>query len=287
MQRLVSYTRLIDDLKHWIEEDMPYGDITSDSIFDETMMASGVVIVKEEGIICGLDLFGMVYNLMSERIPVHVELSVKDGDKVFVGDEIGKISGPIGTILKGERLILNLVQRLSGIATKTNRFVKEIEGLDLRIVDTRKTIPGLRYLEKYAVRVGGGFNHRQSLSDAVMIKDNHIAGAGGILEAVQKVKKIIPYTSKIEVEVETLSELKQAIEADIDIVMLDNMSLEELKKAVSIIRMSRKPNLMIEASGNITLNRLKEVALTGVDIISVGELTHSVKALDISLKFLK
>lgn len=290
MQTLYNNIAVLDDLKRWLHEDMPFGDITTDAIFTRSNLAKGDIVIKEDGIICGLELFQMIYDLIDSSgnaNKVHVELNVKDGDKVKAGQKIGAIRGPISTILKGERLALNLIQRLSGIATKAQRYANELEGLNTRVVDTRKTMPGLRSLEKYAVRMGGCSNHRFSLSDAVMIKDNHIAGAGSIQRAVQLVRKSVPYTAKIEVEIETLDELRQALEEGIDIVMLDNMDIDEMKEAVKTVKKSHNPNITIEASGNMTLERVKEVALTGVDIISVGELTHTVKALDISLKFNK
>lgn len=271
------------NLKNWLEEDMPFGDITSDNIFDK-QIGSGKLIAKEAGIICGLDIVGKVYEILDEQVILTLEL--QDGDLVEVGQIIGTISGPMASILKGERLGLNLLQRLSGIATMSYKYTEMIKAYPCQIVDTRKTTPGLRSLEKYAVRVGGATNHRYSLSDAVLIKDNHIAGAGSIKKAVEMVKRHIPHTVKIEVEVENLGEVAQAIEAGVDIIMLDNMTNSMTSEAVKLIR--RSPlKITIEASGNMTIDRLEEVAKTGVDIISIGALTHSVSALDISLKFKK
>ncbi len=271
------------NLKNWLEEDMPFGDITSDNIFDQ-QVGLGDLIAKEAGILCGLDIFREVYHILDPNVVIRSELT--DGDELEVGQVIASISGPMASVLKGERLGLNLMQRLSGIATMSNKYAKQVQEYKTQIVDTRKTTPGLRSLEKYAVRTGGCTNHRYSLSDAVMIKDNHIAGAGSISRAVELVKGQIPHTVKIEVEVESIEEVKEAISARADIIMLDNMSNEMTSQAVKLIRDSGQ-NMTIEASGNMTLDRLIDVAKTGVDIISIGALTHSVSALDISLKFTK
>lgn len=269
------------NIRNWLEEDMPFGDITSDNIFED-QIASGRLVAKEFGVLCGLEVFRKVYEILDNQVKVTSNL--KDGDILEVGQIIGTIDGPIASILKGERLGLNLMQRLSGIATMSKLYADEVKGYNTKIVDTRKTTPGLRSLEKYAVRIGGCSNHRHSLSDAVMIKDNHIAGAGSIKKAVEMVKSNIAHTVKVEVEVESIDELRQAIDAGADIIMLDNMSNDLTKEAVDIIRNSNA-NIISEASGNMVLERLKEVAKTGVDIISIGALTHSVSALDISLKF--
>jgi L-aspartate oxidase len=272
------------NLKSWLEEDMPFGDITSDNIFERKHKGEGDLIAKEEGVLCGIDIYRKIYELIDKEVKLTSNLM--DGDLIHVGQKIGTISGPMASVLKGERLGLNIMQRLSGIATMAHSYSKEIEAFKTEIVDTRKTTPGLRSLEKYAVRVGGCTNHRFSLSDAVLIKDNHIAGAGSIGKAVDMVKKNIAHTVKIEVETEDLDEVLEAITAKADIIMLDNMDNEMTRKAVELIR-SKSSYITIEASGNMTLDRLKDVAKTGVDIISVGALTHSVSALDISLKFKK
>jgi len=209
---------------------------------------------------------------------------VKDGDRVTSGTLLAVIEGPMHAILKGERTALNIIQRLSGIATQASAYADEVRDLAVKIVDTRKTTPGLRYFEKMAVRLGGCTNHRLSLSDAVMIKDNHIIAAGSISKAVASVRMQMPYTAKIEVEVDNMPELTEAIDAKVDIIMLDNMTLEEMRDAVGYVRDAVGHTIILEASGNMTLDRIREVALTGVDIISVGALTHSVKALDMSLK---
>jgi len=273
------------NIKAWLEEDMPFGDITSDYVLDENQQGSGQFIAKEEGIICGLLVLQKIFEILDQAVVI--EFFKHDGDWVKTKDVIATISGPIGSILKGERLALNIIQRLSGIATMAKQYSKETEGYEAKIVDTRKTTPGFRALEKYAVRIGGCVNHRYSLSDAVLIKDNHIAGAGSITKAVEKAKKNIAHTVKIEVETETLEEVKEAIMSGADIIMLDNMDVEMMTIAVDRIRKAVGKHVTIEASGNMTLDRIPDVAKTGVDIISVGSLTHSVKALDISLKFKK
>lgn len=284
---LINSIKLRQDLERFIEEDMPYGDITTDSIFIEDSQGKGQLIAKESGVICGLNLFEEVFKIVDSKRPVDVEHYYQDGDYVEAFTVLSTFSGSVSTILKGERLALNLMQRLSGIATMSRQYSEAIKDYHTVVVDTRKTTPGLRHLEKYAVRCGGGQNHRYSLSDAVMIKDNHIAGAGGIKEAVQKVKAIIPHTTKVEVEVETIEELMLAIEADVDIIMLDNMDDETTTECVKRIKESHKPQIIIEASGNMTLERLESVAKCGVDVISVGALTHGVQSMDISLKFRK
>lgn len=280
---IINELELEQNLKRWILEDMPFGDVTSDNIFTD-QKASGQLIAKENGILCGLAIFRKVYAILGNDVSIMSDLS--DGDMLNVGDVIGTISGPMADVLKGERLGLNIMQRLSGIATMSHKYSAMINDYKTKIVDTRKTTPGLRSLEKYAVKIGGASNHRFSLSDAVMIKDNHIAGAGSIKKAIQLVRDAIPHTMKVEVEVESISEVRLALEAGADIIMLDNMSNEMTIEAVSLIREFSK-SIIIEASGNMTLDRLVEVAKTGVDIISVGALTHSVNALDISLKFIK
>ena len=269
----------------WLEEDMPFGDITTEAILDDSVLGSGLLITKQSGILCGIEIFELIYSYID--INVQIDFKKKDGMKINVGDVIGEISGPIASILKGERLGLNLIQRLSGIATIAHAYAEAVKPYDTKVVDTRKTTPGLRSLEKYAVRVGGCRNHRFSLSDAVMIKDNHIAGAGTITEAVQRARECIPHTMKIEVEVETFNELREVIHTGVDIIMLDNMTTEQLRRAVRFVKEHAKKAIALEASGNMTLERVAEVAATGVNLISVGALTHSANALDISLKFEK
>ena len=262
-----------------LEEDMPYGDVTTDNLIPEDDVTEAKFIAKAEGVIAGMPVAARVFELIDNRISV--EIFKNDGDKVEKGDIIAILRGPTASILKGERTALNLMQRLSGIATRTNVFTELVKDYDVSVADTRKTTPGLRYLEKYAVRCGGGRNHRYSLSDAVMLKDNHIAAGGGILSAVAKVRANIPHTVKIEVEVEDMEMVRQAVESGADIIMLDNMNEAAMAEAVKYI----DGRALVEASGDVTEERIRAIAETGVDIISIGRITHSVKALDISLRF--
>lgn len=268
-------------IKEAFIEDMNDGDITTDILIDEKKVSEAVMTAKEEGVIAGLPVVEMVFKLLDATISFQ---AIKvDGDDVKAGEDIAIIKGSTKNILKGERLALNFIQRLSGIASKAKLYAQMVEGTSVRIVDTRKTTPGLRALEKYAVRIGGCYNHRFNLSDTVMIKDNHIKGVGSIAEAIEKARQNIPHTTKIEVEVENLDQLKEALEAKADIIMLDNMDVHHMKEAVAMT----KGRAILEASGNITKERIKDIAATGVDIISVGALTHSVKAMDISLNISK
>lgn len=262
-----------------LEEDMPYGDVTTDNLIPEDDVTEAKFIAKAEGVIAGMPVAARVFELIDNRISI--EIFKNDGDKVEKGDIIAILRGPTAGILKGERTALNLMQRLSGIATRTNVFTELVKDYDVSVADTRKTTPGLRYLEKYAVRCGGGRNHRYSLSDAVMLKDNHIAAGGGILSAVAKVRANIPHTVKIEVEVEDMEMVRQAVESGADIIMLDNMNEAAMAEAVKYI----DGRALVEASGDVTEERIRAIAETGVDIISIGRITHSVKALDISLRF--
>lgn len=262
-----------------LHEDMPMGDITTDGIIGDADRSLAVLIAKETGIIAGMDVAKRVFELLDPGAAL--KALAKDGARVKAGDMIAEVEGRTGALLKGERTALNLLQRMSGIATLTGRFADEVKGLPVKIVDTRKTMPGLRFLDKYAVNAGGGANHRFGLSDGVLIKDNHISAAGSITKAVQKARGRIPHTVKIEVETETLAQVREALEAGADIIMLDNMPLETMREAVAIIGGRAE----VEASGNVTLDTVRAIAETGVDIISVGALTHSVKAFDISLKF--
>lgn len=276
MQYISDIDRIIINA---LREDIPSGDITTDNIIDETSQSEAVLISKDEGVIAGLDVAKKVFLMLDDQVVF--EKMVEDGQTVKRGDIIAKIKGNTRALLKGERTALNLLQRLSGIATKTRQLADKIKDLPAKLVDTRKTTPGLRVLEKYAVRVGGGYNHRFCLSDGVLIKDNHIKAAGGIKQAVQLVREKIPHTMKIEVETETIEQVLEALEAKADIIMLDNMSLDEMKKAVKII----DGRAVTEASGNVNADTIYDIACTGVDIISVGGLTHSVKVFDISMKF--
>lgn len=262
-----------------LEEDMPYGDVTTDNLIPEGDVTEAKFIAKADGVIAGMPVAARVFELIDSRISI--EILKNDGDKVSKGDIIAILNGPTAGILKGERTALNLMQRLSGIATRTNVFTELVKDYKVSVADTRKTTPGLRYLEKYAVRCGGGRNHRYSLSDAVMLKDNHIAAGGGIIPAVAKVRANIPHTVKIEVEVEDMEMVRQAVESGADIIMLDNMNEAAMAEAVKYI----DGRALVEASGDVTEERIRAIAETGVDIISIGRITHSVKALDISLRF--
>jgi len=269
---------IVDDIiKRALKEDSPYGDVTVSAIVSPLERAEVDLIAKEDGIICGLDIFKRVFEILGE---VEVNLFVKDGDLVKNTMVIGKVTGNAGNILVGERIALNLLQRMSGIATLTNKYVKKLEGINTKILDTRKTTPNLRALEKYAVKIGGGVNHRFSLSDGILIKDNHIGYAGGIKEAIELAKKNSSFVRKIEVETETKEQVLEALEAGADIIMLDNMSPDLARDMVKLIN----GRALTECSGNITLDTVTDYGKTGVDYISSGELTHSVKAFDISLK---
>ncbi|MDI9487744.1 MAG: carboxylating nicotinate-nucleotide diphosphorylase [Bacillota bacterium] len=269
---------LVDEIIYnGLKEDINNFDITTDILIDKESKSLAHMLAKEEGVIAGLNVAQRVFEILDKD--VNVKINVKEGDKVSKGTVIAQIEGSTKAILNGERLALNLIQRMSGIATISRKYRDIVKDIPVRIVDTRKTTPGLRILEKYAVRVGGCYNHRYNLSEAVLIKDNHIKAIGGIKKAIDKIKNNLSHTIKVEVEVESIKGLKEAIEAGADIVMLDNMNLEDMRKAVEIGR----GKVILEASGGITIEELVETAKTGVDVISVGALTHSVKALDISL----
>lgn len=264
-----------------IEEDISSGDISTDAIIPEKSKASAVMTAKADGVISGLGVIRKVYERFEDDFVWHP--LVKDGQKVRKGDRILEIEAGYRTLLYGERLSLNILQRMSGIATATARYVAELEGTGTVILDTRKTAPGMRILDKMAVRDGGGHNHRMGLYDMVMLKDNHIKIAGGIPQAVTAVRKGLPLSVKLEVETTCLEEVRQAVEAGADIIMFDNMDNETMAEAVRIVAGRART----EASGNMSIPRLKEVAATGVDFISVGALTHSVTALDISMNIIR
>jgi nicotinate-nucleotide pyrophosphorylase (carboxylating) len=272
---------IIDDIiKNALKEDISSQDISTVSTVPEDSISMVDLIAKEEGIIAGLSVFKRVFELLG---PVEVNLLKKDGDLVQPGMLLADIKGSTRVLLSGERVALNFLQRMSGIATLTSKFVTEIKGTNAKLLDTRKTTPGLRILEKYSVKIGGGDNHRFNLSDGIMLKDNHIAAAGGIKKAVSLAKASSSFVRKIEVEVENIDMLLEALEADADIIMLDNMSISAMKEAVKIVGYKA----LTEASGNITLENIRTVAETGVDYISVGALTHSYKVLDLSMKNLR
>ncbi|HTR44070.1 MAG TPA: carboxylating nicotinate-nucleotide diphosphorylase [Thermodesulfovibrionales bacterium] len=267
-------------IRRALEEDIGSGDVTTSLLVPERQQSKALMIAKGSFIVAGLPFAKEVFQLFDPETEFSV--SVKEGARVKRGDIIAAVSGRTGTLLTCERVSLNLLQRLCGIATVTSDFVREIKGLDVRIVDTRKTTPGMRFMEKYAVRAGGGLNHRFGLFDGILIKDNHIEAAGGIGNAVSAARKA-HHLMKIEVEVESLKDLEEALRAGADIVMLDNMSTAEMKKAAGIVQ----GRALIEASGNMTLERVREVAECGVNLISVGALTHSAPAADISMKLVK
>ena len=278
---MTQYENLIDKLiDRGLEEDINTGDVTTDSIIPESLNAVATMTAKQDGVISGIEVIKKVY----ERFQKYIVYTpyYKNGDHVKKGDVLLKIEASYPTLLKGERLSLNIFQRMCGIATETAKYVKELAGTSTELLDTRKTAPGLRVLDKMAVKDGGGTNHRMGLYDMAMIKDNHIKMAGGITKAVEQVRGNIPATIKIEVETTNLDEVNEAIAAGADIIMLDNMDNATMTEAVNIIKASGKA-IKTEASGNMSIPRLVEVAATGVDYISVGALTHTVKGMDISM----
>lgn len=272
----------IDDIiKKAIMEDMNYVDVTSDYLIPEDQMGHAYFVAKADGVLCGLDVAMRVFSLLDDSFSA--EVLKKDGDVIKKGDIIMRFSGHMRELLKGERTALNLIQHMSGIATAAHKASETVVGTNASIADTRKTLPGLRSLQKYAVMIGGGKNHRFNLSDAAMLKDNHIDAAGGITNAIHVLRGKIGHMTKIEVETRNLDELREALSAGADIIMLDNMSPSLMKEAVAIT----DGKALLEASGGITQDTLREVAETGVDIISIGALTHSVTAFDISMKIEK
>ncbi|WP_416149155.1 carboxylating nicotinate-nucleotide diphosphorylase [Salipaludibacillus sp. HK11] len=270
---------LKQQLADFFQEDLGYGDKTSDAIF-ENEEAEAVYMTKQAGVFCGEKVILAAYELFSKNI--RVTLFKRDGEQIEVGEVIAKVTGPVIDLLSSERVILNLIQRLSAIATKTNEAVREVEGTGVQICDTRKTTPGLRMLEKYAVQCGGGKNHRYGLDDAILIKDNHIAQVGSVSKAVEKVRGVIGHMTKIEVEIETFEQLKEAIAANPDVIMLDNCSSDQAKVWCREI----PAHITVEISGGLTLKQLRDYADTGVHVISMGALTHSAQSLDISLDIL-
>ena len=268
----------VDNLiKTALLEDINYCDVTTDYLIPAEQMGEGKFVAKADGIVCGVDVALRVFEMLDES--VKYEVLKKDGDEVKKGDEILRLSGKTVALLKGERTALNLIQHMSGIATAAHTAMKLVEGTNATIADTRKTLPGMRPLQKYAVMTGGAKNHRYNLSDAAMLKDNHIDAAGGITNAITKLRSKIGHMTKIEVETRNLDELREALDAKADIIMLDNMSPELMKQAVQITN----GRAVLEASGGITNETIRAVAESGVDIISIGALTHSVKAFDISM----
>jgi nicotinate-nucleotide pyrophosphorylase (carboxylating) len=265
-----------------LAEDLGKGDVTTDALIPSEQQGTGIIVAKKEGILAGTGAAKQVFHRVDPGLKV--EILLEDGARVKPGSKVAKVSGSTASILKAERVALNFLQRLSGIASETNRYVEAVKGLPVRIMDTRKTTPGLRSLEKHAVRAGGGENHRMSLGDGILIKDNHLAALRSqglnIKEIIAKAKQNAPQRLPVEVEVGTVSEALEAVEAGADIIMLDNMNLEDMRKAAKSIH----GHALIEASGGITLDNVRAVAETGVDFISIGALTHSTRALDISLE---
>ncbi|HZG76839.1 MAG TPA: carboxylating nicotinate-nucleotide diphosphorylase [Paenibacillus sp.] len=271
-----------EHIKGWLREDVGPGDVTSRSILPEGHTSRAVIHAKEAGVVAGLPIAEAVFAEVDPALVV--KRIASEGASIAVGDVLFELEGSTLSILTGERLALNLLQRLSGIATTTRAYLAAIEGVRPapRIVDTRKTTPGLRLLEKYAVRVGGGHNHRFGLYDAVLLKDNHIKAAGGVEAAVARSRAAVPHTMRVEVEVESLEQVEEAIRSGADIIMLDNMDPPTMTEAVARIRRA-SPRTVVEASGGVNLTTVRRIAETGVDVISVGGLTHSAKSLDISL----
>lgn len=265
-------------IREALQEDISSEDVTTNSVMKEAVQGEVELLCKQDGIVAGLDIFERVFWLLDEK--TEVEFFCKDGDEVKNGQLMAKVTGDIRVLLSGERVALNYLQRMSGIATYTNSVVKLLDGTNTKLLDTRKTTPNMRIFEKYAVRVGGGFNHRYNLSDGVLLKDNHIGAAGSVTQAVKMAKEYAPFVRKIEVEVETLDMVKEAVEAGADIIMLDNMSVEEMKKAIQMI----DGRAETECSGNVTKENISNITAVGVDYISSGALTHSAPILDISLK---
>jgi len=260
-----------------LAEDIGTGDITTGAIVGSELAGKAQAWAKDDFVVAGIDIFKEVFFCLDDR--TQFQLRASDGELVKKGDVVAEISGRLFYILQAERVALNIFQRMCGIATLTRKYVEAVRGTKAKILDTRKTMPGLRVIDKMAVSIGGGFNHRMGLYDGVMIKDNHIAAAGSITTAVEAQRKRLAHTLKIEVETKNLSEVQEALDCGVEIIMLDNMALEEMKKAVELIA----GRALVEASGNVNLQRVAAIAATGVDYISVGELTHSVRAADISL----
>jgi len=266
-------------LRRALEEDIGTGDVTTLATIEPGTQASAELVAKEDFVLSGIDVAKRVFQLLSAETAF--EKLITDGQSVKRGDVLAWIKGDAAVLLQGERVALNLLQRMCGVATLTSAFVREVEGTRAVVVDTRKTTPGLRVLEKYSVRMGGGGNHRMALYDAVLIKENHVAAAGGITAAVSRAKQRVPHTQKIEVEVRNQEEVAEALAADADILLLDNMTLDELTAAVELVG----DQAITEASGGVNLETVRDIAETGVRLISVGALTHSYRAVDISMLF--
>ena len=273
--------KIRDIIEAALAEDIGTGDITTQATVSPKKKGRAQAVAKDDFVIAGIDVFAETFQLLDKSIKVNK--LIDDGYRAKRGDIIAEVLGSLSNILQAERVALNLFQRMSGIATLTSKYVKAVRGSKAKILDTRKTMPGLRVLDKMAVRIGGGCNHRTGLYDGVIIKDNHIEAAGGIIAAVKAQRKRLPHTLKIEVETKNIKEVKEALNCGVDIIMLDNMSVPAMKKAVDYVA----GRAILEASGNVNLQSVSEIAATGVDLISIGELTHSVQAADISLKVIQ
>jgi nicotinate-nucleotide pyrophosphorylase (carboxylating) len=278
----IGWKRIEELVDRTLAEDLGWGDVTTEAIIPAELTGKASMVAKARGMLAGIEVARLVFCRVDPS--VQFDIIIPEGSGIQPGDLIAKLEGKVASILKGERTALNFLQRLSGIATETSRYVEAIKGLDSRIVDTRKTTPGMRVLEKYAVRVGGGHNHRLHLGDGVLIKDNHLAALRSqglaMKDTISRARERAPFNLKVEVEVRTAQEAVEAVEAGADIVMLDNMGLEEMRQAARLV----KGRALLEASGGITLDNVRRVAETGVDLISVGALTHSARSLDISLE---
>ena len=275
----ITMTLNVDHLiKEALQEDISSEDVTTNAVMKEAVIGEVQLICKQDGVIAGLDVFRRVFEILDEN--VKIDFYCKDGDEVKKGELMGVVTGDIRALLSGERVALNYLQRMSGIATYTHSVAKLLEGTKTKLLDTRKTTPNMRIFEKYAVRVGGGYNHRYNLSDGVLVKDNHIGAAGSVTKAVQMAKEYAPFVRKIEVEVENLDMVREAADAGADIIMLDNMTPEDMKEAIRIIAGRAET----ECSGNVTKENIDRLTSLGVDYISSGALTHSAPVLDISLK---
>lgn len=281
MNQITTLLHVDELIKQALREDISSEDVTTNAVMREAKPGRAELICKQDGIIAGLDVFKRVFELLDDTAKVTFE--VKDGDEVKNGELLAVVEGDIRALLSGERTALNYLQRMSGIATYTNSVAKLLEGSNTTLLDTRKTTPNMRIFEKYAVKVGGGQNHRYNLSDGILIKDNHIGAAGGVKQAIEMAKEYAPFVRKIEVEVENLEMLKEALEAGADIIMLDNMTPEMMKEAVALTR----GKAQTECSGNVTKENIERIKDIGVDFVSSGALTHSAPILDLSLKNLK
>jgi nicotinate-nucleotide pyrophosphorylase (carboxylating) len=278
MKNTFIYEEINRIIKAALKEDIGTGDITTKAIVSPKKMGQAQAIAKDDFVVAGIDIFKETFLFLDKRIKFNILIT--DGETAKKGDIIAQVSGSQASILQAERVALNFFQRMCGIATLTRKYVEAVQTTKAKILDTRKTLPGLRLLDKMAVKIGGGFNHRMGLYDGVLIKDNHIAAADGIEAAVKAQKKSLTKKLKIEVETKNLPEVEEALKCDVDIIMLDNMSIAEMKKAVALVG----GRALLEASGNVSLQNVARIAATGVDFISVGEITHSVRAADIALK---